>query len=422
MSRPERSSPATAGDPGTAAVLHSDHVLRLLAGTLLGRLPSGMAPLAILLLVQRGGGTLALGGALCALYGIAAALGQPLLGRLVDRHGQTLVTGSATVLTTAALLALPPTLDAGQPGAANALVALAGLTTPPLEAGLRALWPSVLPHPEQRRAALAVDTGSQGLIYIAGPPLTVALAHAFSPAVALVTAALVGLAGAAIVLTTKPSRAWQPTGRRASMLGPLHQAGLRRLFAALGGVGFALGALTVWAADAADRQHASWLAGTVPAALSVSSVAAGALLARRALPGTPTAQLRWASTGFAASWLPLLTDPAPGAAVAAVLVPGAVLTPLITSAFLTTESLTAPGMVTEAYAWLIAAVGTGQAAGTAGAGLTTTHSERATAALPALGAAFTATVLLTARHRMNPNSHPTPRKENRLDRPHHLDC
>lgn len=35
---------------------------------------------------------------------------------------------------------------------------LAGLTAPPLEAGRRALWPSVLPDPEQRRAALAVDT------------------------------------------------------------------------------------------------------------------------------------------------------------------------------------------------------------------------------------------------------------------------
>jgi predicted MFS family arabinose efflux permease len=68
-----------------------------------------------LLLVQHDGGTLALAGALCALHGLAAAVGQPVLGRLVDQHGQTLVTGSATVLTTAALLALPAALDAGQP-------------------------------------------------------------------------------------------------------------------------------------------------------------------------------------------------------------------------------------------------------------------------------------------------------------------
>jgi hypothetical protein len=39
------------------------------------------------------------------------------------------------------------------------------------------------------------------------------------------------------------------------------------------------------------------------------------------------------------------------------------------------------------------------------AALTTTHSTHTTAALPTLGAAFTAAVLLTARHRMNPG-HP----------------
>lgn len=396
--------------------------MRLLAGTLLGRLPNGMAPLAILLLVRADGDSIALGGALCALYGLAAALGQPVLGRLVDRHGQPRVIGSATALTTAALLGLPATLDAGQPAAANALVVLAGLSTPPLEAGLRALWPSVLPDPKQRQAALAVDTGSQGLIYIAGPPLTLTLAHAFNPATALVAAALAGLAGATVVLSSGPSRTWRPTSQRSSLLGPLQHAGLRRLFTALSGVGFALGALTVWAVSAADRQHAPWLAGTVPAALSVGSVAAGALLAHRVLPGTPAAQFRWAAVAFATSWLPLLADPTHWAAVVAVLIPGALLTPLITSAFLTTEALTTPGMVTEAYAWLIAAVGTGQAAGTALAGLTAAHSTHTTAALPALGAAFTAALLSASRRRMNPALPPTPSKEKQLGRPNDLDC
>lgn len=416
-----RREPPEPGHPATATVLRCDHVVRLLAGTLLGRLPNGMAPLAILLLVQADDGSLALGGALCAVYAIASAVGQPMLGRMVDRHGQTLITGTAVVLTTTALLVLPLTRPANHPATATTLVVLAGLTTPPLEAGLRALWPSVLPDPGQYRAALAIDTGSQGLIYIAGPPLTVALAHAFSPAIALVTAALAGLAGATVVLTAQPSRTWQPSGRPASLLGPLHHAGLRRLFTGLGGVGFALGALTVWAVDAANRQHAPWLAGTAPAALSAGSVAAGVLLAHRALPGTPASQVTVAAAAFAASWLPLLAGPSPWAAVAAVLVPGMILTPLITSAFLTTEALTAPGMVTEAYAWLIAAVGTGQAAGTALAGLTTAHSVRATAGLPALGAAFTAAVLLSARRRMNPALPTTPFEENQLGRPHHLD-
>jgi MFS family permease len=359
-----------------------------------------MAPLAILLLVQHHGGTLALGGFLCALYGLTSAVGQPVLGRLVDRHGQTLTTGTAVVLTTAALLTLPLTRPSTHSSTATTLVVLAGLTTPPLEAGLRALWPCVLADPGQRRAALAIDTGCQGLIYIAGPPLTVMLAHAFSAGIALAASALAGLVGAVIVLTARPSRAWKPTSRRTSLLGPLQSMGLRRLFTALSGVGFALGALTIWSVDAADRHHAPWLSGIAPGALSVGSILAGALLARRPLPGAPSAQLLCAAAAFAGSWVPLLADPAPWATVATMLAPGMALTPLITGAFLTTESLAPPGVRTEAYAWLIAAVGTGQAAGTAFTGLTAAHGTRTCAALPAVGALFTAVLLIASRHRL----------------------
>ncbi|MCX5174488.1 hypothetical protein [Streptomyces virginiae] len=43
----------------------------------------------------------------------------------------------------------------------------AALVTPPLEAGLRALWATVLPDHGRRRVVQALDTGSQGLLYIA---------------------------------------------------------------------------------------------------------------------------------------------------------------------------------------------------------------------------------------------------------------
>jgi predicted MFS family arabinose efflux permease len=371
-------------------------------GTLVGRLPNGMVPLTVLLLVHDGGGTLALGGALCALYGLASAVGEPLLGRLVDRHGQTLPTSTALGLTTAALLALPQIHPAGHRSAASVLVVLAGLSTPPLEAGLRALWPTVLPDPEERRAALAIDTGSQGLIYVAGPPLAVAIANVFGPTAALSAAAVVSLGGAAAVLTSAPSRRWRPPARRRSLFGPLLDRGLRRLATALSGVGFALGALTVWALQAAGRHHAPWLAGTVPAALSVGSIATGALLARRSLPGPPTSQTVLATAAFATAWLPLLAHPSPVAAVAIVLVPGAFLTPLITNAFLTAERLAPPGTITEAYAWLVSAVGTGQAAGTALAGRTAEDHALATAALPALGSFAALTLLITGRHHLKP--------------------
>ncbi|WP_327372641.1 hypothetical protein OG393_01330 [Streptomyces sp. NBC_01216] len=55
----------------------------------------------------------------------------------------------------------------------------------------------------------------------------------------------------------------------------------------------------------------------------------------------------------------------------------------------------------EAYAWLILAIGTGQSVGTALAGRLA-EQPLTTAALPAAGAAFALVVLLAARRRLGP--------------------
>ncbi|HEY9327317.1 MAG TPA: hypothetical protein VIS09_03585 [Streptomyces sp.] len=66
---------------------------------------------------------------------------------------------------------------------------------------------------------------------------------------------------------------------------------------------------------------------------------------------------------------------------------------------------------TEAYAWLIAAVGTGHAAGTALAGVLSTGPSGA--ALPAAGAVACLGVLLGARHRFAAPGKPRPRGRHR---------
>ncbi|MEV0446067.1 MFS transporter [Streptomyces spectabilis] len=382
-------------------LLAQPHVARLLVGTLIGRLPNGMAPVAILLLVADQGGSLKTGGLLCALYGLSSALGQPVLGRMVDRRGQTWVTASAVALTTVCLLALAMGEVAAEPGLAAALVTLAGLSTPPLEAGLRALWPVVLNDEARRRAALALDTGAQGLIYVTGPPLVAVLATTVGPRTAMAVTAALGLLGAAVVLSAGPSRRWRPTlaVRGTGAPGPLAHLGLRWLFVAVSGVGFALGAMNVWAVAFADGLGMDLLAGLIPAALSTGSLLGGFLYGRRTWPGTPTEQLRNAAMLFAASWLPLMATTGPLSAIALTAVPGLLLTAVITTAFQAVDTLAPVGTTTEAYAWLIAAVGAGQAAGTAMSGV---FAERPLigAALPAVGGVLTLAVLFGARRHL----------------------
>ncbi|SBT92168.1 hypothetical protein GA0115233_10415 [Streptomyces sp. DI166] len=208
--------------------------------------------------------------------------------------------------------------------------------------------------------------------------------------------AVLGLFGANAVLSAAPSRQWQPEGTQAGgLLGPLQHGGLRLLFLAVSGVGFSLGAMNVWAVSIADRHGMALLSGVIPSALSVGSLLGGILYGRLRRHGPLGTQLRTAALLFALAWVPLATCPGPIAATALTALPGLFLTALITSAFLTVVALAPADTRTEAYAWLIAAVGTGQAAGTALAGALSTHPYAA--ALPAAGAFTCLLVLLGAR-------------------------
>ncbi len=401
--------PAPAPRITYGAVLGSPYVARLLGGTLTGRLPNGMAPVAILLWATATGGSIAFGGLLSALYGLSSALSQPVKGRLMDRHGQTAVHLPAALLNSTLLVALPLAGPHGGTGTATTIVIAAGLSTPPLEAGLRALWPSVLPNPRLRHAALALDTGTQGLLYIVGPLLVAALASAYGPSLALAVTAGLGLVGTATVACAPPSRRWRPAQPTSTDGGPgrrLASTGLVLLFASLTGIGFALGALNVWAIAMAEHHGQDMLSGIIPAAFSTGSFLGGLIYGRRTWTSTTTRRLIAAGAAFLAGWLPLLALLGPYAATCAVVVPGAFLTVVVACAYVTTDALTPAGRTSEAYAWLILSIGAGQSAGTALAGRLA-EQPFASAALPAVGAAFALTVLLAARPHLGPTGHPS---------------
>lgn len=395
--------PTTTPPPATyGAVLGSRHVLRLLGGTLTGRLPNGMVPVGLVLWITGGGGSLAFAGLLAALYGLASGLSQPVKGRLMDRYGQTRVSAPAVLLNSGCLATLPWIGAGGHPAVVTVVVGFAGLVTAPLESGLRALWPTVVPDLGRRRVVQALDTGSQGLLYIAGPLLASWLATTHGPDTALTATAALGLVGTAVVLTAAPSRTWRPaTADGAAGRERLMGAGLVLLCTALAGTGFALGAMTVWAADMASTHRLAMLSGVLPAAFSTGSFLGGLIYARRTWPGTTTTQLITTSALFLLGWVPLLAQPAPRAAIALAVVPGLFLTLIITNGFHTVDSLAPASRTTEAYAWLILSVGTGQAAGTALAGALAEHPY-VLAGLPAAGAATSLAILTLARRKLGP--------------------
>ncbi|MEU3599301.1 MFS transporter [Streptomyces sp. NPDC006798] len=382
-------------------VLSRPHVVRLLTATMVGRLPTVMAPIAVILLVTTATGSLATGGLLGAAYSLTAAVSQPGKGRLLDRYGPVRISGPGAVLHATALLALPHAVGAHRAGAVAAVV-VAALTAPPLEAGLRAMWPRILADPGERRAAVVLDSTCSGLVFITGPLLTGALAAAHGPDAALTVAAVLGLAGTAGVLTSAPARSWHPAGQPVRKSGRLLTAWLGGLVAVLTGTGLATGAMNVWAVQLADVNGDPALTGLVPAVFSLGALAGSVLFASHLHRSSARRRLITGAAGLQAAWVvPLLAvhhHPATGVTVAAVAVPGLFHTVVTTSVVLTVQALAPAGRRAEAYAWLILAGGTGHALGTALAGALSTHPLGGPV-LPALGAALTlAAAIRTLAH------------------------
>jgi MFS family permease len=359
------------GGGGYVAILRTRHAVRLIGGTLLGRLPQAMA-LALMLLTRAEGGGYALAGGVTALYGTAMAVGQPLLGRAVDKRGQTAVITTAALLSAAGFLLFAAVGPHPLP-VALAAVLVAGLFTPPLEAGLRALWPSVLRGEERVHAAYALDAAAQEIMFTGGPLLVVALVAWFSERAAVAAMGVLGLAGTLVVATAAPSRAWRGQPREAHWLGPLRSSGLRALFTSFFFVGTGLGAIAVAAVAFADRHGQSAVSGRLLAAFSLGALVGGMLYGARAWAGSPERRLRLLMTGLAVCSLPLVLVPGVGAMTALSALAGVFLAPVLACSFVVVDRHAPTGTVTEAFSWLVTAFGVGTSAGSAAVGPVLQH-------------------------------------------------
>jgi MFS family permease len=382
---------------GYLEILRARHAARLLVGTLVGRLPNATAAIALVLFVRAEGGTYSLAGALAAVYGVANAVGQPVLGRLVDLYGQPRVQLPAalasalatTVFAVAGTDPLPP---------ACAAVAAAGLLTPPLEGGLRALWPSVLRREEQVHTAYAMDAVAQEVMFTVGPLLVTLCASVWSARAALILLNAVGVLGALSVVLSPPSRAWRSAPREAHWLGALRSPGLLALLGAFLFVGIALGSITVAAVSYADGHGGEAVYGWIMAALGLGALLGGTLYGARRWTGPPERRLRVLVALLAAGYLPLMLMPGAVAMVLLTVVAGFFLAPAIACAFVLVDRHAPRGTVTEAFSWLVTTFTVGASAGTGVAGpVVQSGGALAGFALPAVAGAVSLLVLLAAR-------------------------
>lgn len=255
-----------------------------LVASIVGRLPIGIAGLAILLFVQNRSGSFALAGGASALYVLGLAVIAPFLGRLIDRLGPRPVLIVCGVLYPAALVALTALVLAGaHPAWICSAALLAGTSLPPVSACIRTLYPRLISEPSLLQTAYSVDSAVVELVFILGPAVVAACVAIGYPEVAVLLAALSAAIGTGVFARAPAVVRWTapPLHRPRSWLGALRPRKLRVVFGAtvLYSVGFGLFEVAVTAHAAAQGTPSA--AGLALALASVGSCAGAVVYGSR---------------------------------------------------------------------------------------------------------------------------------------------
>src|SRR3954469_1531148 len=174
----------------------------MLTLSIVARMPLAMFSLGLLVHAQRLTGSFAAAGLVTAAYAIALGVGGPLLGRLVDRRGQTMVLTSTACVSLVMLLVIAALPHGVALWALIVPAAGIGFATPPVGACMRAL----LTDPR----AFAVEASAVELCWVFGPPLALGAGALISTGAALVGAGAVLLGGTLAFAAHPASRAWRP--------------------------------------------------------------------------------------------------------------------------------------------------------------------------------------------------------------------
>jgi MFS family permease len=259
------------------------HTRSLIGWALLARMPLGMAPLALLLLLRAEGASYAAAGGVVAAYGLALAGGALVSGRQVDRRGparvltwRALAYPSCFAIVVGLALADAPIVTLGIAAAA------AGAVIPPVSSSVRSIWPQVLPS-ELRSTAYSLEAAFQEIIFVVGPLLAGALA-ALEPTLAVGATGAATLVGTLGLVRLEPIRqAGSGTTSGGGLLGALEAPGLRTLVGFAFTIGIGFGAVEVTMPAFAEGHGSRELGALALAAFSAGSMVGGLLAG--GLPG-----------------------------------------------------------------------------------------------------------------------------------------
>lgn len=378
---------------------------RLLISAVLGRLPSGMFSLAIVLLVHGQTGSFLDAGLAVGAFALAGAVMGPPLGALVDRIGQAPVLIPAAAVQATLLVILVAMARAEEP-VANlvAVAALAGAATPPIAGCIRALWSAIAKDPETLEIAYTLDATTQEIIWTLGPLLVGATAGLASPSAAVLLCAGITLCGTVMFATSELSSGWQASTKKRTRGGALASPGLRTLLVTVALAGVVLGAVEVGLPALAVEIGARWSSGPMLALFSVGSMAGGLLYSARSWNLALGRRYMALLLGMAIAVAPLIAAHSLAAGFALSALAGLGVAPMLSAQFSLVGALAASDTTTEAFAWHRAATIAGMSGGSAlGGSLVDAHGASGAFALGCASVTLALALAFMWRQRIEPD-------------------
>lgn len=351
------------------AVLRTPGVFSLFAASCVGRLPMGALGLLLVLHTEQLTDSYAKGGLASGAYALGLGFSNPMLARVVDRRGQTLVLRIGAPLAAAAVVVLAVLPDGAPLGVIVVAAAAAGISQPPMGACMRALWPVLVEDPDRRHAAYSLEGTVIEVVYICGPLLIVAGIGSWSTPAAMIACAAALVVGDYAFSAHPVSRTWHPHADvERDLTGALRGQGVRVLVAVFALCGVAVGAVEVTVPAALDGMGHRELTGVLLGLWGLGSMFAAIAVAQLGAAPDPPRRLALALVAWGASHAALGAAGAPIVLAVLLFVAGASIAPTFVIANGMLDGLAPRGTITEAFTWTSTGMVAGAAAGSAIAG------------------------------------------------------
>lgn len=197
---------------GYRDLLRTPGVGRIIAAQLTARFPNGMTSLAVLLHVEHVTGSYGAAGLVLAATSVGQAVAGPVTSRWMGRWGMRRVL-TLTLAVCALSIAALGLIELPVPGY-MALGLLAGLSTPPVQAAVRTIYPKMVTS-RQLTPLFSLDASLQEIIWIVAPVVITFVATQVGTVPALMLIVVILIAGGAwFILSPEVGRVRIPRSRR----------------------------------------------------------------------------------------------------------------------------------------------------------------------------------------------------------------